>query len=117
MNGKFFLLACWMSLAVLPSLFGAEPFDYNATANSRLNHGIKTYAEISQDVRNAIAADSSLATYSQSIIVVTTANGKVTLSGTVDTAQQRTDIEAITRSVSGVNIVVNNIWVLSDFSQ
>lgn len=118
MRKKLLLLSCSVSVACV-SVYAitpptAAPFDVQAPAYRPINNATN-YEEISQAIRDAISKDIRVTGYSKSIIVVTTANGVVTLTGTVNTLQERNVIEAKAKAVSGVNKIVNKIEVLSDF--
>lgn len=65
--------------------------------------------EITAQVKSKLASDVGLSTVPN--ISVNSTNGIVTLSGQVDTADQRTKAETIAKSVPKVSKVVDNIQV------
>lgn len=65
-------------------------------------------AAMEADVRAAIASDHLDQTFSLGVSVD---NGIVTLSGTVDSAAQRSSIAASANRVDGVRSVINNLTV------
>src|SRR5882757_11413712 len=65
-------------------------------------------SELTSQVQNKINADSGL---QDKQLTVQTANGVVTLSGTVDNEAQRTAASRYASTVSGVKEVVNNLEV------
>jgi osmotically-inducible protein OsmY len=67
-----------------------------------------TDATVTTAVKNKLAADP---TTSATKISVDTANGVVTLSGSVPTAAEKAEAERIARNTQGVTQVVNNISV------
>ncbi|MBO0860530.1 MAG: BON domain-containing protein [Chloracidobacterium sp.] len=67
-----------------------------------------TDATVTTAVKNKLAAEP---TTSAARINVDTANGTVTLSGSVPTAAERSEAERIARNTQGVTQVVNNITV------
>ncbi|HYQ14135.1 MAG TPA: BON domain-containing protein [Polyangiaceae bacterium] len=69
-----------------------------------------TDLKITQHVRQAVMADSSLSFTAKNVKIITQA-GKVTLRGPVKTAQERDAIDAAARKVAGVTQVDNQIEV------
>ena len=67
---------------------------------------------IAQRVRDSLREDTSLATVVPNMTVQAN-NGTVTLNGSVNSQQQRSDIEAKVRGVTGVTQVINNLEVAS----
>jgi osmotically-inducible protein OsmY len=67
---------------------------------------------LAQRVTNTLREDSSLASVVPNMTVQAN-NGTVTLKGSVNSQQQRSDIESKVRSVTGVTQVINNIEVAS----
>lgn len=66
-------------------------------------------ATLTTAVKSKIAADTRLGTLTS--INVDSNSGKVTLSGTVRSADEKKRVEAVAISVSGVRTVVNNLEV------
>ena len=67
---------------------------------------------LAQRVTSSLREDSSLAAVVPNMTVQAN-NGTVTLHGSVNSQQQRSDIESKVRSVAGVTQVVNNLEVAS----
>ena len=65
---------------------------------------------VTQEVRQILMDDQTLGWNAKNVKVVT-ANGKVTLSGQVDTEEEKRGIEEAVRGVSGVTSVNNQIEV------
>jgi len=77
--------------------------------------GIQTSATdeaLEQRVTSSLREDTSLAAVVPNITVDAN-NGTVTLQGSVNSEQQRTDIESKVRSIAGVTQVTNNLKVSS----
>jgi len=77
--------------------------------------GIQTSATdeaLEQRVTSSLREDTSLAAVVPNITVDAN-NGTVTLQGSVDSEQQRTDIESKIRSIAGVTQVTNNLKIAS----
>lgn len=70
----------------------------------------QTDLTITQKIRQAVMADSSLSFTAKNVKIITQ-NGKVTLRGPVNTAQERTAIEAAARKVAGDTQVDNQLEV------
>lgn len=70
----------------------------------------QTDLTITQKSRQAVMADSSLSFTAKNVKIITQ-NGKVTLRGPVNTAQERTAIEAAARKVAGDTQVDNQLEV------
>jgi hypothetical protein len=66
--------------------------------------------KLTQQIRQAIMADGSLSFTAKNVKIITQ-NGKVTLRGPVNTAQERSAIEAAARKVAGAAQVDNQIEV------
>jgi osmotically-inducible protein OsmY len=66
--------------------------------------------ELSRSVRDALVNAESLSMMGKNVVVVA-ADGKVTLSGEVETATEKDEVERIVRGVSGVTSVDNRIEV------
>lgn len=77
-------------------------------AAHRTESGIDN-ATLTTTVKAKIAADTRLGTLTS--INVDSNDGKVTLSGTVRTTEEKKRVEAVASSVSGVRTVVNNLEV------
>jgi osmotically-inducible protein OsmY len=67
---------------------------------------------LEQRVATALREDTALAAVAPNITVDAN-NGTVTLQGSVNDQQQRTDIEAKVRSLAGVTQVTNNLEISS----
>jgi osmotically-inducible protein OsmY len=67
---------------------------------------------LAQRVTSSLQADSSLAAVVPNLSVQAN-NGTITLKGSVNNQQQRSDIESKVRSITGVTQVVNNLEVAS----
>ena len=70
----------------------------------------KTDLEITQKIRQAVVADDSLSVTAKNAKIITE-GGKVTLRGPVDSARERSAIDAIARNVAGVSAVDNQLEV------
>jgi osmotically-inducible protein OsmY len=67
---------------------------------------------LAQQIASSLREDSSLAATAPNITVEVN-NGTVTLKGSVNSQQQRSDIESKVRNITGVTQVVNNLEVAS----
>lgn len=67
---------------------------------------------LEQRIANALREDTALSSVAPNITVDTN-NGAVTLKGSVNSQQQRTDIESKVRGMAGVTQVTNNLEVSS----
>jgi BON domain len=67
---------------------------------------------LSQRIASSLREDSSLAGTTPNITVEVN-NGTVTLKGSVNSQQQRSDIESKVRNITGVTQVVNNLEIAS----
>lgn len=114
MNTKLFLLvsAGFFLLAPTSSLLNAatNPNDQifvtvNPTATTQ-----KTDEQVTRDVKDAFAADASLAPKA-STVVISTRNGVVTLSGVVTTEKDKADFGSKAQTVVGSGKIVNNLTV------
>ena len=93
---------------------------YNTKVNKRDTNGAaltppdqqenETDLKITQQIRQAVMADNSLSFTAKNVKIITQ-NGKVTLRGPVNTAQERSAIEAAARKVAGTAQVDNQIEV------
>ncbi|MBT9333151.1 BON domain-containing protein [Paracidobacterium acidisoli] len=81
-------------------------FAQDANSGAGAQQGTRTDADIQADVTNAITHDASLQNQQ---VTVTAANGQVTLSGTVQTEQQRQQAETLAAGVDGVSGIQNSI--------
>jgi len=70
----------------------------------------ETDLKITQQIRQAVVGDGSLSFTAKNIKIITM-NGKVTLRGPVNTAQERATIEAAARKVAGAGKVDNQLEV------
>jgi len=68
---------------------------------------------ITRRIRQDIMADTNLSTNAQNIKIISV-NGKVTLKGAVQTAQEQTSIMEYARRVAGAPNVINEISVVAD---
>jgi osmotically-inducible protein OsmY len=67
---------------------------------------------LEQRVASSLREDTALAALAPNITVDAN-NGTVTLQGSVNSSQQRTDIEAKVRGIAGVTQVTNNLEISS----
>ena len=91
------------------------PSATNPSATSSAPNAASTSATdqaLAQRVTSSLREDSSL-TGAAPNITVEANNGTVTLKGSVNSQQQRSDIESKVRSITGVTQVVNNLEVAS----
>lgn len=70
----------------------------------------QTDLKITQQIRQAVMADGSLSFTAKNVKIITQ-NGKVTLRGPVNTAAERTAIEAAARKVAGATQIDNQLEV------
>lgn len=70
----------------------------------------RTDLNLTQDIRRALMADGSLSFTAKNVKIIAQ-NGKVTLRGPVNTAQERATIEAAARKVAGATRVDNQLEV------
>lgn len=70
----------------------------------------ETDLKITQKIRQAVVADDSLSVTAKNAKIITE-GGKVTLRGPVDSARERSAIDAIARNVAGVSAVDNQLEV------
>jgi hypothetical protein len=85
--------------------------DRNAAAPTPMDQGQnETDLKITQQIRQAVMADGSLSFTAKNVKIITQ-NGKVTLRGPVNTAQERSAIEAAARKVAGIAQIDNQIEV------
>ncbi len=70
----------------------------------------KTDEQITKEIKNEINSDTEFAQDAAKVNIAT-ANGKVTLSGTVADEDTKDDVEATAKDIAGDNNVVNNIVV------
>jgi hypothetical protein len=85
--------------------------DRNAAAPTPMDQGQnETDLKITQQIRQAVMADGSLSFTAKNVKIITQ-NGKVTLRGPVNTAQERSAIEAAARKVAGTAQIDNQIEV------
>lgn len=80
----------------------------NLTSGDQGNN--ETDLKITQQIRQAVMADGSLSFTAKNVKIITQ-GGKVTLRGPVNTAQERSAIEAAARKVAGATQVDNQIEV------
>jgi hyperosmotically inducible protein len=80
----------------------------NLTPGDQNNN--ETDLKITQQIRQAVMADGSLSFTAKNVKIITQ-GGKVTLRGPVNTAQERSAIEAAARKVAGATQVDNQIEV------
>jgi osmotically-inducible protein OsmY len=67
---------------------------------------------LAQRVTSSLQADALLASAVPNLSVQAN-NGTITLQGSVNSQQQRSDIEAKVRSITGVTQVINNLEIAS----
>jgi len=94
------LLACVLSLTFMFTLACRT----NESPEAQVND-----LEITAQVKSKLASDVGLSTVPN--ISVNSTNGVVTLSGQVDTADQKTRAESVAKAVPKVAKVVNNLQV------
>jgi len=98
-----------------PSLPPSTPPIATSPSGVTSSGGIQTSATdeaLEQRVTSSLREDTSLAAVVPNITVDAN-NGTVTLQGSVNSEQQRTDIESKVRSIAGVAQVTNNLKVSS----
>lgn len=83
----------------------------SSTAPSATNPSATDQA-LAQRIASSLREDSTLAETAPNITVEVN-NGTVTLKGSVNSQQQRSDIESKVRNITGVTQVVNNLEVAS----
>jgi len=102
------------SRTVSPSLPPSTP-PAATSPSGALSSGVQTNTAdeaLEQRVNSQIREDTSLAAVVPNITVDAN-NGTVTLKGSVNSQQQRTDIESKVRSITGVTQVTNNLEISS----
>ena len=68
-------------------------------------------ASVTQDVKSRVTAAANVPTQNAPNIVVDTKEGKVTLSGMVDTSDQKDNAEKAAKAIDGAKSVKNEIMV------
>jgi hyperosmotically inducible periplasmic protein len=85
--------------------------DMNSSALTPMDqNNNQTDLKITQQIRQAVMADGSLSFTAKNVKIITQ-NGKVTLRGPVNSAQERSAIEAAARKVAGAEQVDNQLEV------
>lgn len=84
--------------------------DKSLTETKTTSPMMKTDEEITKAVKQVLTTDNNLSAFAVTIDV-TTKDGVVTLTGTVDTEKAKSDIGTKVKGISGVKNVVNNIVV------
>jgi osmotically-inducible protein OsmY len=111
MNTKLFIVAAASALFFAPVAYAAVADD-SATMDPAMTSDdvmmMKTEDAAVKAVNAALANDPNFSSFA---IVVNNDNGKVTLSGNVDTEKTKSDIEAKIKNIDGVTSVVNNLTV------
>jgi len=100
---------------VSPSLPPSPPPAATSPSEGPPSGGIQTSATdkaLEQRVTSSLREDTSLAAVVPNITVDAN-NGTVTLEGSVNSQEQRTDIESKVRSITGVMQVTNNLKISS----
>lgn len=69
--------------------------------------------EITRKIRKGLTDDKSLSTYAKNVKIISR-QGKVTLRGPVNTAEERMKVETFASSVAGMANITNEIEVLKD---
>jgi hypothetical protein len=103
------------SRTVAPSLPPSTPPAATSPSGVPPSGGVQTSAAdqaLAQRVTNSLREDTSLATVAPNI-TASANNGTVTLQGSVSSQQQRSDVEAKVRGITGVTQVTNNLKVSS----
>jgi hyperosmotically inducible protein len=113
----------WLSLAVAAPVFAQQPptnTSQTAPDNTKANKTDQLSADkqkngkhdlaITRDIRRALVADKSLSTYAHNVKVIT-ANGEVTLKGTVRSEEERKAVEAKAVEVAGQGRVANELTI------
>lgn len=95
---------------ILYGIYDSTLDDQRAQAVSQSK--VKTDEDINRAIKYAISTDRDLAAYAN-FINVSTQNGIVSLSGSVNSIKTKGDIEALARSIPGVVRVNNKIQVRS----
>jgi hypothetical protein len=98
-----------------PSPSSTAPSATNPSATSSAPSAASTSATdqaLSQRIASSLREDSSLAATAPNITVEVN-NGTATLKGSVNSQQQRSEIESKVRNITGVTQVVNNLEVAS----
>ena len=67
--------------------------------------------KITQNIRQAVMKDDSLSTNAKNVKIITTAGGLVTLRGPVNTAEEKSKIEALAAEAAGKDKVTNQLEV------
>jgi osmotically-inducible protein OsmY len=105
----------WLPGLLAVALIGSAPLafaeDRSGEALTPMDQG--TSAEdvrITQAIRKAVVADDALSMDAENVKIITV-DGVVTLRGEVETAQERTSIEAKAKSVAGVTRVDNQLEI------
>ena len=101
---------------VSPSLPPATPPAATSPSGApSSSSGVQTSATdqaLAQRVTSSLREDTALAAVVPNV-TVSANNGTVTLQGSVNNQQQRTDIEAKVRGITGVTQVINNLEISS----
>ncbi len=104
--------------ASAPSTIGKEPDNTGVNARDRSNQaltpldqgGSESDRKLTQQVRQAVMSDGTLSFTAKNVKIITV-NGKVTLRGPVNTAEERASIEAAARKIAGATQVDNQLEV------
>lgn len=75
------------------------------------SRGTNADVEVTRRIRTQLTSDSSLSTNAHNIKIITL-NGRVTLRGPVESAQEKQKIDQVAKSISGVKNVDNQIEVI-----
>lgn len=105
---KLIFLASAALLLVAPAFQYAAVNAYGQQQTVVPSDKAKIDEDTSRNVKDAIAADRSLAPFANDIVIKTD-KGTVTLSGKVSSAKAKSDIETKAKNVPGVTRVINNI--------
>lgn len=109
MNKKLFLLATCSCLLLAPQLHGLGKLinsEQPSQPTSFTAKDVKSDTALNQSIKDALAAD-----LQAKGVTAFTHDGVVTLSGSVDNAKAKADIQSKVQAIPGVNKVVNNIEV------
>lgn len=95
--------ACFFVFAPAVHVFGV-----GEAAKAVDTKEMRSDSDINSAVEHAIAADKDLSKF---VVIATTTNGVVILSGTVDDAKTKAAFETKAKAVPGVKSITNNIEV------
>ena len=79
------------------------------TADQQLQN--ESDLELTRKIRKALTDDSTLSTYAKNIKIISR-QGKVTLRGPVNTAEERMKVENFAKSIAGAANIINQIEIV-----